>query len=487
MNPLLNVNSVNLISVNEKTNEEITFSSAGITNLEFEKMLGNNIGLTEIEITTNGTNLDDELTKGSEFIIEVDVDGLDIDSFQRLRVSDYSVSYANEPTTRRTYSITFEDYVFSILRDRNVTISFTETNIQEAVNQIIDQKGVDISVDFRPTVDTSITQVFSFESLLSVIGDILPDRLLLKSDNKTLVINELPNSTTQFNISEVRNIEKNIIGQPISDIRVEGGQINTEIDNAEQNEIETQQSLIDSSGNQKTFSVPLNIGTNASVSSVNLQTRGDRDNFAGTLSVRLHSDVNGEPKEPEDPQKSIVERSLDANFVGEDGTKVNFGDNTIKTNVVHLVVSQNGSNLTKSEAFRIAGIFDPNGDFLPSVVNVQRSLPIALRVSDEDTREKYGIREKKIKRESLNSLEDARDLGQRRLSELSEPRKEISFLAGSEKIHNLNVLDIIEPNVPSGRTVKGFKRSQYIVRDISYNISGTKLETEITVILPSGF
>jgi|AKVG01.1.fsa_nt_gi hypothetical protein len=478
---LLNVNDVTIELFDVSGNNLSVVE--GITEISFSKTIDDTIGTTQIVIQEAGVDdiVDTLFKKGRELDIIIDADGFNKNRLGRLIVQDYSIDYANNPNGITTVDVECESYVFSKLRDRKISINLRDENIETAVQTILDSKtGLDINLDFRAESLFTVNGSYSFEPLLNVIGNIVTDQYQLKFEDKTLIVDDLPTTQKNFDINDVANISKDVVGQPVSDIRVEGGQVNIEIDDAKQETQTDRRKLLDVNGGSKIFSTPLVVNTNSEVTAVNLATRGNSTNFDGTLNARLHPDQNGEPKNPGDESSAIATVNLDSNFVGENGTRIEFDENTIKQSVVHLVVTQSVNTSNDNGAIGVAG--ETIDEFRPSVTKVERSLPIVIKLSNQATRDEYGIRERKIQRDNIQSIQEARQVANRRLVKLSEPEEKITADARAEKIHNIDVLDVLQAN----STGKGFEENQiYVVTDVEHTIAGTQLSTSVELLRPS--
>lgn len=454
-----------------------------IGSVDIERGVGQSIGSADVSLVDSSLPLD-SMTMGNRVRIDVQSPHYP-ETWHTLgltRVASRDISVEGEYVVA---DVPLSNYVFSILRDRLFTGRVDDEPVDQAVEEVVTQSADELSVSFQQPESASIptrTATFSGQRALDVVGELTGSETAIYADEETLVLRPMPSTTTTtLTPSDISNPTYQTTGEPTTRFRVQGGEINIPVDGVGQPNGPEYRSLLGDDGEPRALYVQLDRMPTTEVSRLSLHTR--HTGVDANLVVRLHPDDDGEPRDPTDPNAALAKRTLDGNFVAEDGpTDVLFPDHTF-TGDPWVIVTQSTENSGGAFELRAEPTFGFNRPAAPMVTDVRAPQPIVTVVEDEQAVAEYGVREGVISRDSIDSFDEAVQVGESRLSKQSTPREEVAVEARSAVTHDLALLDVVDLEVPA--LWAGTKT--FLVTERTSVLENSRLKTELTLSQPAGF
>lgn len=364
--------------------------------------------------------------------------------------------------------ISAEDFVSGILSKRNHYSAYINDPIAGDEDAIlndaitdetdeIDTSFIDDFTDQETSIASDGTDLMEFSSELALRAE----DAIMYTDRDRLRFEHIGDKSPKF---EVEGDEIGYFDLEVDDSNLANS---IRIDGSEEREIDDEQldktdytTVTDE--NRLTFQISTR---KSSIEAIDIWTRrGANEN----ITVRLQKDDGGQPIDVDDRTSDIKSRTLSHEFISEDDfTEFIIPDHILPEPNPWIIIQTDGD-----EGHDIG--VDSEGT---PAYKAWYSYTITVRRNDRDSINTYRERHHRIKDDSVTGFEVARDVAEQHLDHYSVPEKKVTIPAESERMHKLQVADVIELNFPREKAV-----GEFIVSNKSDSYEGNKLQTTIEAI-----
>lgn len=362
--------------------------------------------------------------------------------------------------------ISAEGFVGAVADKRRVYNVFRNTQMtgssDSVLTTVLENEAPEIGQQYVDTVTSTTTLSSDGKKLLEVI-QILADRsdAIIASRQEELIFSVIDNLSSQF---EVPGDEIGALTNKISDtgvvneVRVDGGTA-VAVDQSQT----TQSSYTTvTNSTRATFQVT---HRKAEMPEIEIWTKTTGSNEA--ITVRLQKDDGGAPVAIGDTSSDIVNKTLDHNFLDDDGfTTFQFRGHTLPEPNPWVIIETDGS------VGQDIGT-DGSGNV---AYKAKYGYEITIRESNASSIESYRKREGRIKADAVETPEEGHDVALEKIDHDSVPEQTVEFEADSDRTHHLSPTDIVTLNFDREK-VSG----DHIVIERNDTYDGVLLETTLVV------
>lgn len=376
------------------------------------------------------------------------------------------VKYIRESATMSSVVIDGTDYVFGILSNRFTFDSFEDRPISGTDDAILETVLAREcpEIDLQHVADvgavTSIvaegTNVLEFVISLARRGD-----AVLFGHRDKLVFDRLDSLPVEFEVdptADIGTFSHEFAGDSVENVvRVDGGE-----DYALDDEQPTQDGYTTvTQSNRATFQVSTR---KSQLARIEVWTRptGSEE----SMTVRIQKDDGGVPVAPDDADSDIDSHQLSHHFLANDDfTTFLLNDHTLPEPNPWIIVETDG------DAGQEVGIDTATGT---PAYRAHYPFPITVRVRDSDSIDAYSRIEARLKQDSLETLDMAREMAIEHRDHFADPESELSFPAQSRRAHRLDPGEVVAFALPRERA-----EGDFIVTETEATFDGIRWRTNL--------
>lgn len=359
-----------------------------------------------------------------------------------------------------------EDFVFSVASKRRVYNTFHDVQAAGTDDSVLDtilaNQGEEIGRDRIQPFTENVWFSWDGDTLFDAIKEIARRVDAVTRGRKAdLVFKPLDDISPEFELagSEIGRLKtKESDAGMVNRVRVDGGEASA---------LEVEQPTQDTfasvtTDSRQTFQVTTRKST---LSHIEIWTNPSGNEEA--LTVRLQKDAGGSPIAIDDLSSDIVSKTLDSNFLANNGfTTFLLPDHDLPEPDPWIIIESDGENGQNVGT-------DSDGNVTHKTHYV---FTITARNTSRSSRNKYRLREGRIKDNSIGTPEEAHDIAQDKLNHDSVPEHTVEAPADSSRTHHLKPLDVVTLDFSRERAV-----GDYMVVSRSDRYHGSVLETTLTM------
>lgn len=373
---------------------------------------------------------------------------------------------------KREISIEMDDYVFSVLSNRNVTGVYENDSVREILIKEIGRNAPEIRPHIPKEIDETITITFDGDSLFDAIDDLLTHigaKAHAWKDILVIRYNETkePRFTAELEDLTVADVLETDQGLA-NEITLHGGTGYAEspfavTDSAFFAIIHPDDHLRWQIETEK-----------AEIAKVDVRLSATQEPGEGALNLRLQRDNDG-PIDLQDERKDIASARLDHDqlinhYRGEEGedlwVRFEFPEHTLPEPNPWAILEVEGE-----EPQRIVMNEDRDILHIPYYpYNIQASR------TDVQSVQEFGRREKRVEAEHIDSTQEAQDKLFELIQRHSNTVKVLQAEAMTPRMHNLRAGELIHFDLPEMNTT-----GDYLVQERSDTFDGMYLKTDLTL------
>ena len=373
----------------------------------------------------------------------------------------------NEAHGADNYSLKFdaEDFVYGLMGSRRLWASYVGaplTGSPDAIlNDALARKTPEIGQSQIRDIGGTTDLQWTGRTLLSLLKELLNrGNATAASDGMNLVVRNPSNTVPEFTLSKgsgdwrLPSFQSND-DELINDLRVAGG-VSPELDDS-----------VDKTGETEvTKNTRIMARVNTRVSSLHSIELWTEDVSDDSVLIRLQQDDGGSPVAVDDKQSDIVNEQMQHDELTDGGwTSFELPNHTLPEPNPWLIVESTdvdgqmvGTDGAGNPAYRA---------FFPFPVSVEQQVPSSV--------DEYGRREGRVTDESLRTATASYDHADAVLGDRSEPAETVSFVANSERTHNLAVADLVRIQ-DEYLGVEG----TFVITQVDDKITGGTVERSVT-------
>jgi hypothetical protein len=389
-------------------------------------------------------------------------------------VRDVELSYEGPDTS--TLTLNCDDFAFAVLSLRRVFNAFEDTAISGSEAAILDT----LLANNAPEVDRSGIQTVGETTSATYDGTNLLEAAVSLTSRANAVMRADDTGLEFRPLADLRatprlapsGADVSAFTSTFSDtgvanqVRVDGGK-----DRSVDDEQPTQDGYasVDQS-NRLTFRVSTR---KSNINRLELWTRptGSEEDVV----VRLQKDAGGQPVDVTDEESDIDTAQLSHEFLAADGfTTFIFGSNHTLPEPNPWVIIE-----TDGDGGQDIGVdtsqTSASGDPL-AAYRAYFEYDLTVRQTDTASTRQYRLREARISKDNIATLEEAYDVAGEKIDHDSTPEQTVEFAADTLALHEVQAGDVLELDFPRERVA-----GDYIVTERSDTYGGMVVSTDLTV------
>lgn len=364
-----------------------------------------------------------------------------------------------------TLSVDGQDYVQATLGMRRVYGSFEDRQIVGSngiLNEVLEEEAPGVDRSLLPDLPARTDVFVSGVKLMDFVGELSDRADAILSSRETSLRFEGPGSLqAAFELTpedhhalEFKSNDDNLINS----VRIDGGQ---DYDQGDSQETQSGYTRVTDTSR---ITHQLN-HRKSEVDRIELWTR--RTGSEDAVIVRLQKNDGGAPIAPGSRKADLTRLKLPYHFIEVDGfTEFILPQHDIPGINPWLIIEAEGSG------GQDIGV-DANG--VPAYKSYY-PYPVNVSVPDPTSQTEYGLREGRIKDDSITTFPGAHDLANTHLQRHSEPSETLTVRANSPRAHRLEAGDIVEAHYP---TVGA--DGMYVVSEREQSLSGGFLYNDLSL------
>lgn len=420
-----------------------------------------------IDIDNDGATYTDSITIGDRvtFRAQLEGEGSLSDRWTGL-VRD--VQFTKHDAIKMDMRLICDDFVFGVFSIRRATEVYDDIQISgtssSIINDLVTTYAPEIGTTQIDTVSTSTDIELRRQNLIEAFVDIVKrEEVILASDGVDFVVKRksTPNALWTFGANDrVAPWDANHSDSELAnDIIIDGG-FDTNLD-IEQTASDSFQTVTESSRATQVVVV-----RKSDVASIELDISPTGSGEA--VIVRLQkNDGSDSPVQIGSLQSDLARARLESSELIDGFNKFRFQRNDIPDPNPVVIVETDGT--TGQDVAFDSG----TGDLAHRVFY---RFPVVAPATSKSSTDEFRQHDARYRRESISSLEEAKQLAQGLIARKSNPTVGVPFEARSTRAHNLDPLDVIELDEPDVRA-----EGDFVVHTVTDRYEEERLRTDVTL------
>lgn len=367
-------------------------------------------------------------------------------------------------------SLVCDDFVFGVLAIRFATYRFDDVQISGTSSSIVDklvtENAPEIGTGQIGTVTETTDLILRRTNLLEALVDVADHvPVIFASDGEDLIFKERSEPDSQWTLQSTDRSAP--WGSTVTD---DGLANDVVVDGAHDTALDIEQTAADSFQTVTSTSRASQVVDvrKPDVAAIELDISPTGSGEA--VIVRMQKNVSGSAVEEGSTSSDLARARLEASELIDGFNRFDFPQNDLGNYDPIFLVETDGS--TGQDVAFDSG----SGDL---AYKVHYRFPVIASADDKDSIDDYRRHEGRYRRESLASLEEAKQVAPRIVAKRHEPGRTLRFPAESTRAHNLAPADVLTVDEPDVRA-----EGEFFVTDVDMEFrSGTRnrLSTNITL------
>lgn len=363
-----------------------------------------------------------------------------------------------------TLNVDGQDYVQATLGMRRVYDSFEDRQIVGSngiLNEVLEEEAPSIDRSLLPDLDDRTDIFVSGVKLMDFVGE-LSDRadVILSSKETALRFDHPEDISAEFELTPQDHTAlsyKSNDDNLVNSVRIDGGQ---DYDLGDTQETQSGYTRVTDTNR---ITHQLN-HRKSEVDRIEVWTQ--RTGSEEAVIVRIQKNDNGAPIAPDSRKADIARLKLPYHFIETDGfTEFILPSHDIPGINPWLIIESEGSD------GQDIGV---DADGVPAY-KTYYPYPVNVSVPDPDSQAEYGLREGRLKDDSITTFRGAEDLANTHLQRYSGPSETVETTADSPRANRLSAGRVVEIQYPSVGA-----SGMYVVSEREQTLQGGFLQNTLT-------
>lgn len=363
------------------------------------------------------------------------------------------------------FAVDGQDYVQAILGMRRVYGAWEDAKIVGQggiLNSVLSDEAPEIDQSQLPDLDARTDIFVSGAKLMDFVGE-LAERagVIVSSDRRALRFDHPSSIQAAFELQprdhhtlEFKSKDDNLVNS----VRIDGGQ------DHEPGGSQTTQSAYQTVTETSRLHQRLT-HWKSQIDRIEVWTRptGSEE----SVTVRLQKDQGGAPIAPGAKKPDLARKKLAHHFLAQDGyTTFKLPDHDIPGDDPWILIETDGSQ------GQDIGV-DANGN---ATYKSHFLYPVNVNIPDPTSQTEYGLREDRLKDDSITTFTAAEDLAEAHLQQYSTPTETLSFRANSERADRLAAGSVLQLDYP-----RMGARGMYVVTERQSTLDGGRILNDLAL------